>query len=109
MSSAVLGVRLLGAGVRGWYWLMRGRLDKSMLAVQDLLALRPPARSLFLIQARAVLLNDLADAGLERLWRRAGSGPDAERAWHEVVDDLVERGWDRERVETLLLRLRRLA
>lgn len=103
MSSAVFGVCLLGAGVRGWYWLMRGRLDKS---VQDLLALRPPERSLFLIQARAVLLNDLADAGLERLWRRAGSGPEAERAWREVVDDLVERGWDRERVETLLLRLR---
>ena len=41
-----------------------------------------------------------------RLSRRVGKGPGAAAAWSEVVDDLVGRGLDRERVEALLCRVR---
>jgi hypothetical protein len=97
---------MLGVGLRGWYWLLRGRLDKCLVAVQDLLALRPPEKSASLIQLRAVLLGDLSEAGLMRLSRRVGQGPEAAAAWSEVVDDLVGSGMDRERVEALLNRVR---
>jgi len=106
VSSVALAGRMLGVGLRGWYWLLRGRVDKCLVAVQDLLALRPPEKSASLIELRAVLLGDLSEAGLMRLWQRVAKDPGAAAVWSEVADDLVQRGMDRERVEALLNRAR---
>ena len=75
VSSVALAGRMLGVGLRGWYWLLRGRLDKSLVVVQDLLALRPPEGSALLIQLRAVLVGGSFGGKPHAFIAEGGQGP----------------------------------
>jgi hypothetical protein len=93
----------LQLAARGWFWLSCGQMKRAPAVLREMLALEVPAAvPPKLREAREKLIGDLAEAALLRLRRSLGRGPEAERAWREIGERLLEEGWARERLGMFL-------